>query len=698
MILHRSPGIALATALVLAPAATARADSPYTARATRTDARITIDGKLDEPAWRAAPVLKGWHQTRVDVSRPATDDTHVRILYDRDNLYFAFHCLDSQPEKITAYTVQNEGFLHQEDNVTIILDTFHDHRNAYYFWTNALGVRTDGRIVDDGEAFSTDWKGEWEASGSIVSDGWIVEIRIPFLNFQFPAAEEHTFGMLLDREQARNQEWSNWTPDGVNSAKVSRYPNLTGLRGIRPRSPLILTGYASGQVSFGAGRDTELRPNAGIDAAISPTPWLSLKLTANPDFAQVDVDQDVLWLDTEEHILPERRPFFLEGNDLFIAPIQLFNSRRVAPRPHDRVLGGALAVGKLQRTGFSVLDIQAREERPDGTVEDVNHSVARVQQDLGDRSSVSAIGIGRMGSTRHGVAGVDANIHIWEEVFVQAQAARSFAAGPDSGAEAFHAGVHRFDTNNEFWLQYEDVGASFQDPLGFIPVIDKQSVYAHGLYTWFTKHPAIPRLDIIYDDLWRINHEGEETRHLRKLYLRPYLSNDFAFQLDGRVDRSNGYDNRFGSFGFVVYPNDWQSLTLSTVTGTFLGGNMLGLNGVLNLKLGSRVVVKLNSSYTLNWDVPQGSPLFGTANAGYQWLFYTQLRYHFSPDLYARLTLQHGDVRGIADLNLIQGDVIDAVIGWHYLLGSDIFLVYTQQPVNGVQEHRALAKVSYTYY
>jgi hypothetical protein len=698
MITRRHSAAAAAIALLAIPATEAQADSSYQARATRTIEPIVIDGKLDEASWRNAQVLTDWHQTRVDIGKRSRDQTEVRILYDRDNLYFGFHCFDSQPDKITAYTVQNEGFLHQEDNVTVIIDTFLDHRNAYYFWTNALGVRTDGRIIDDGEAFSTDWQGEWEADGRVVSDGWIVEIRIPFSNFQFPDAEEHTFGLLLDREQARNQEWSNWTPDGVNSAKVSRYPHLVGLKGISARAPAILTGYASAQVSAAGGKATRFTPNAGIDAAITPTPWMSLKLTVNPDFAQVEVDQDVLWLDTEERFIPERRPFFLEGNDLFVAPLQVFFSRRIAPKPHDRVVAGMQAVGKRGGTGFSVLDVQAREERPDGTEESVNAAVARVQRDLGDRSSVSAIGVSRVGDVARGTAGADANIHIWEEIFVQAQAAKNFGPEGDRNAEAYHIGVHRFDTTSEFWLQYEDVGKNFLTPLGFVPVIDKQSVYAHGYYNWFTKQPALPRIDITYDDLWRMDHEGVETRHLRKLLLQPYMSDDFAFYLEGRSDRTDGYGNRIGTYGFVLFPNDWQSLTVTALTGTFLGGDLLGVNGALNLKLGPSIVAKLSAFYTLSWDLPPDSPLVGTATAGRQWVLYSQLRYHFSPDLYARLTFQRGDVFGIADLNAVDGQVIDAVIGWHYRLGSDLFLVYTQQPVGGVQEHRALAKMSYTYY
>lgn len=675
----------------------ARADDRYNARATKTREPITVDGALDEPAWKKAPVLTGWHNTRKDVGVLSKDQTRVWILYDEDNLYFGFHCLDSRPDKVTAYTVQNEGFLHQEDNITIILDTFNDKRNAYYFWTNMLGVRTDGRIVDDGEAFSTDWQGEWEAKGRKVSDGWLLEVRIPFSNFQFKDAEEHTFGMLLDREQASTQEWSNWTPDGVNSAKVSRYPALTGLRGIKGRPRATVTAYVSGQVSTARGRGYELTPNAGLDAVITPFPWISTKLTVNPDFAQVEVDQDVLWLDTEERFIAERRPFFMEGNELFISPIQMFFSRRIAPRPHDRVLAGLQTVGKRDGLGFSALDVLSLEQRPDGTEETVNATVARFQKDIGDRSSLSVIGVGRAGDEAYGTFGADANIHIWEEIFMQAQAVKNFNPVSNDGAEAFHVGVHRFNTTTEFWLQYEDVGKNFANPLGFIPVTDKQSVYAHAYHNWFTKLDGLPRVDLTYDDVWRMDHTGQETRHLRKLNLMPYMSHDFAFALDVQSDRKDGYTNRIGSLGFVIFPNDWQNITLTTLTGSFLGGNLLGVNGALNLKLGPQIVAKLSGFYTTSWDIPEQSPLFGTADAGGQWAFYGQLRYHLSPDLYARLTFQRGRAFGVSDLNAVEGQVIDAVMGWHYRLGSDAFLVYTQQPVDGVQEHRALAKLSYTY-
>ena len=115
------------------------------------------------------------------------------------------------------------------------------------------------------------------------------------------------------------------------------------------------------------------------------------------------------------------------------------------------------------------------------------------------------------------------------------------------------------------------------------------------------------------------------------------------------------------------------------------------------LKLGSHIAVKMSGFYTLSWELPPGSPLYGTRGDGFQWAYYGQVRYQFSPDLYARLTFQQGEALGIADLNAVSGRVVDAVVGWHYRLGSDAFLVYTQQPVNSTQEHKVLAKVSYSY-
>ncbi|MFM7201001.1 MAG: DUF5916 domain-containing protein [Myxococcota bacterium] len=685
------------------------ADSDYRAKATRTEERIHIDGKLDEPAWATAEELSGWHQTRPDTGKAALEDTRVRILYDKHNLYFGFHCLDSTPEKVRAYTVQNEGFLHQEDNVTIILDPFLDHRNAYYFWTNFLGVRTDGRIIDDGEAFTTDWKGEWEAKGNQVSDGWVVEIRIPFSNFQYSNRKEQTWGMLLDREQYARQEWSNWTPDGVNSAKVSRYPHLTGLVDIAPPQKLYFTPYLATQVGNQPARMPDpklaldlpsgdtlglgLRP--GLDARWDVNRSTTVKLTVNPDFAQVDVDADVLWLDTEERQIAERRPFFLEGDHLFVAPIQLFFSRRIASHPDDVVLAGVQATGKYQSTGFNLLDVQSLEDRGDGTLESINYGIARVQQDFGKRSAVSVLGLNREGDDAYRVLGIDANIHLFNEWFTQMQVAKNWNPIADDQTWAFHAGIHRFDTTSEYWLDYQDIGKNFFNPMGFIPVIDKRAWRAHTYNNWFFKHPIFKQLDTTYNGLYRSSHEGVETRHRQQVIVQPYLGNHFALYGEGVLDWHDGYANHYGSAGFVISPYDWQSLTIKGIGGSFLGGSLLGVNGTLNLKLGPRVMAKLNGYYTVSEDIPETSALFAGASAGAQWLTYAQVRYHFTPDLYVRATFQQGDAGTLADLNLIQGRVLDTVLGWHYREGSDAYLVYSEQELGGEMDRRILLKWSY---
>ena len=164
-----------------------------------------------------------------------------------------------------------------------------------------------------------------------------------------------------------------------------------------------------------------------------------------------------------------------------------------------------------------------------------------------------------------------------------------------------------------------------------------------------------------------------------------------------RSDQVQDYTNRIGYLGFVLFPNDWQSLTLTGLRGEFYGGDLIGVNGALNLKLGPHIAVKTSVFATRSWNLPQGSPLrVNDHHDGYQYAFYGQLRYQFNPDLYARLTFQQGDAVGITDFSTVGGRVVDAVLGWHYRLGSDLFLVYTQQPLDGAQQHLLLAKISYT--
>jgi hypothetical protein len=714
-----------AAAMLSCCALAARADSSYEIRATRLPdgQKIVIDGKMDEAGWLAAPIIKNWHRTR-EMGLPAREDTEVRILFDRDNLYFGFHCKDSQPDKVAAYTVQNEGFLHGEDNVTIILDPYLDHRNAYYFWTNLLGVRTDGRIVDDGEAYSTDWQGEWESKGSVVADGWIVEVRIPFNNFKYDDKKELSFGMMLDREATRTQEWSNWTPDGVNSAKVSRYPHLTGLTDIAPRQILTLTPYVGGQLTIPSSSLPAApglaqngfggTPAGGLDARIDPTTSSRINLTVNPDFAQFDVDQDVLYLNTEERFVPERRAFFLESTHLFIAPIQVFFSRRIAPSLHDHMLGGLEGTGKVGNVAFSVLDTHSLQLRTDGsnTYESVNAGAARFQVDIGKRSQISFLANQRIGDQRFAVVGMDSNIHLFEEWFSQGQFAHSFNPILNQSNDAWHLGIHRFDTTSEYWLDYEDIGKGFLDPLGYIPVIDKRAVRGHAYYDWFTKGSVISRVQVTYDGLWRDTHDGEVSRHRHGLQLQPFLGKDgdkVALALAASWDYNTvtnpgsteliGFHDRLATLGFILFPNDWQSLNLQALYGKFLGGDLAGVNANLQWKFGPHVVLKASAFYTRSSNIPDGSALIGPEHLseGYQFGAYAQLRYHFTPDLYTRLTYQKGRIVGIADLNNAEGNVIDAVLAWHYRPGSDLFVVYTEQPYQGRQERRLLTKISFAY-
>ncbi|WP_164016564.1 carbohydrate binding family 9 domain-containing protein [Pyxidicoccus trucidator] len=688
--------------------ALAFADSPpdkqhYNYKATFTAEPITIDGKPDEAVWQTATEVSGWYLTRINYGKPAPDDTKVRILYDKHNLYVLFHCLDKDPSKITAYSVQNDSFLHQEDNVTVMLDTFKDHRNAYYFWTNPLGVRTDGRIVADGEAFTTSWVGEWETMGSVTDTGWYSEMRIPFANFQFPEGEEVTFGLMLDREQARTQEWSNWTPDGVNSAKVSRFPHLEGLKNIQGRRSWSVTPYVATDFALKTTESRKmLRPNAGLDARIDPTPWAALKLTVNPDFSDVEADQDRLLLDTDEPLLPERRPFFVESEHLFLAPIKIFTSRRIAMKPHDRIWGGGQLTGKVGGLGFALLDVQHEDDPGDGTTikENLNSGVLRLQHDIGKRSAINLIGVSRYGD-KYGwfrTAGLDANIHIWEEVFIQAQALKSWSdAAGSKNSEAYKLAIHRFDTNSEFWVHLEDIGERYANPLGYTPVLDKQGWNTHLYLTPFPGLRFLPQVNLTWDTLWRRNHEKVRTRLRQRVNVTPYLHHNFALYADYVYDNNEGFKDRVATGGFILFPNDWQSLTLTAFTGRFLGGPTRGINAALNYKLGNRLQARLSAFYTESEDVPTHSELYGTSGTGHSYSGYAQLRYQFNPNLYTRITFQQGAVSELADYSNVKGTLLDAVFGWHYRPWSDLFLVYSDQPFNGSQERRILSKISFTY-
>jgi len=393
----------------------------------RAPAAPRIDGRLDDPVWDAVEWSGGFVQREPDEGAPPTGDTRFKILYDDANLYVAYRALDPEPARIASILGRRDDF--PGDWVEINIDSYHDRRTAFSFTASVSGTQGDEFVSEDGEHWDGNWDPVWEHQARIDDEGWTAEARIPLSQLRYADKPEHVWGIQVQRRIHRQEERSVWqTIPKDEDGWVSRFGELRGIRGIEAPRRLEILPYVIAQgerfeaVSgdpFADGSRGKL--SGGLDGKIGVTTDLTLDLTVNPDFGQVEADPSEVNLTAFETFFDERRPFFIEGANILeyrIAPSvafgthttdRLFYSRRIGRGPQYRadfaeegfvdqpentsIVGAAKLTGKTP-SGLSVgllESVTARERaeieqdaaRRQVTVEPAaNYLVGRVQKDL----------------------------------------------------------------------------------------------------------------------------------------------------------------------------------------------------------------------------------------------------------------------------------------------------------------------------
>ncbi len=329
-------------------------------RAARTDAGIRLDGRLDEAAWQDAEAATGFTQFRPEVGAEPSQRTAVRILYTNEALYVGARMYDAAPDSIVARLARRDDEAYS-DWFTVALDSYNDNRTAFAFKVNPRGVQADFLIYDDTDE-DDDWDAVWDAAAAIDAEGWTAELRIPLSQLRFSApedAESLVWGAEFVREIARRQEESAWAPlDPEADRLVSVFGSLTGLAGLDPPSHLELVPYAVGRLTRAPGdpaspffQENDPFAALGGDLKYGLTSNLTLNATINPDFGQVEADPSEVNLSAFESFFSEKRPFFIEGADIFsLSGPTLFYSRRIGRAPRGSAPGEAVYRDAPQQT------------------------------------------------------------------------------------------------------------------------------------------------------------------------------------------------------------------------------------------------------------------------------------------------------------------------------------------------------------
>ena len=410
---------------------------PRSVTAVRTDQPPRIDGRLDDPIWARITPESGFRRDEPNDGNPAAQNTEVRIAYDNDALYIGARLYDNHPKLVSRRLNRRDSFGAFNDVFFVLIDSYHDHRTQFVLGVTSAGERRDAITTNDGAgAFDEGWDPVWEAVATIDSLGWVAEMRIPFSQLRFSRSTNQIWGIQLRRDIVRDGEavdWQ-WSPK-TEPGGVSKYGHLVGLSGIPAPKRLEFLPYTSSQATLTQGvpagnpfdDGSKGSISGGLDAKYGLTSDLTLNATINPDFGQVEADPSQVNLTAFETYFEERRPFFVEGSNLFdfragLDLDRLFYSRRIGRMPSQSALGtapyvdepasssilGALKLSGRTRSGWSIGALDAVTGREfarlsDGTGSPVhrvaveplaNYGIVRIKRDLGNGAS----GYGFMGT------------------------------------------------------------------------------------------------------------------------------------------------------------------------------------------------------------------------------------------------------------------------------------------------------------
>ena len=536
-------------------------------RPPRIEADVTIDGKLDEPVWRRAALLNGFSQFTPQDGVPAADSTQVLVWYSPTAIYFGIRAF--QPAGTVRATLADRDKITDNDNVQLLIGTFHDRRQATVLMLNPFGVQADGILVEKGALTGGGFTGQlsareapdlspdyvFDSKGRLTDYGYEIEVRVPFKSLKYQSAAVQSWDFNVIRQVQYTGYEDSWAPAKHAAASfLAQGGTLTGLTELHRGLVMDLTPEATERIEGapatapakpGAWQLTTRDPALGATVRWGITNNLTLNATANPDFSQVEADATPAVLDPRAAIsFPEKRPFFLDGLEQFTVPNSLIYTRAIV-----QPLGAAKLTGKVAGTDLAIL---AAEDAASASTSKVDHplfGIVRLQHDLGDQSRIGlALTDREDGSNANRVAEVDGRV-VWNTIhslqYQLAGAATKSAAGELDGPlwDLHYAGQGRSLIVRSLFTGVSD---RFFTTSGFLSRNGQVHANVNPRYTWFFDRGSLLEqfsFDYLMDWIWNYSnwlHSGDARD--KKLH--------FSFQGQSRGGWSANAAIYFESFGY----------------------------------------------------------------------------------------------------------------------------------------------------
>lgn len=665
-----------------------------------------IDGNiLGEKLWEKVPIIENLRQIKPDYGLPASEKTSIRVAHTNKSFYVAVVCYDKAPDKIVISDSRRDADLNDEDSFLFILDTYNDQQNGFLFGTNASGMEYDAQINNEGEGnFSSNrqqggviggtninWDASWEVKTESGDYGWSAEFSIPLRSIRFNSGTDKIWGINFQRNISKRSETAYWAnlPLGFDIKRLSLAGKMTGINLKSPKNLKVIP-YALTQVAQDKtiSKINSSRADFGGDIKYSLTPGLTLDLTYNTDFAQVEVDDQQVNLDRFNLFFPEKRPFFLENAGQFSVgspgEVDLFFSRRIGIGDGGSlvpIIGGSRVSGKVGQTNVGLLSMFTDEVEIDGDIGIVknNYSVARVNHDFAkSRSSLGGLFVNRNGigisDDYNSVFALDGKLGLGKKAQITGYISKSTTPGIKNREHAFKIlAVYNWNGWN-LRAGYTEVGEGFNPEVGFL----QRSAFKKPEFLIFkqwrpnnTGKFLEVRPHVSYRGYWNFNN----TQETGFLHIDNHWVWESGFEIHTGINFTKEtvleafpislvtidpgiYDHKELQFVMFTNPNNKASFRNRTYIGGYFGGSRISSSNKVNLRLGDKFNAETNFNYN-RLKLPNG--LTNVVITG------VRLAYSFTPRMFLQSLVQYNNVSEITSVN--------ARFGWLKNANTGLFVV-----------------------
>ena len=678
-----------------------------------------IDGEvINDDAWEGFSVIKAFTQKSPDEGTPSTEQTIVKIMYSEETFYVSVVCYDSDPNKIVITDTRRDAPLNNTDSFMFVLDTYQDQQNGFVFGTNAGGIEYDAQVSGGGEGmsisstrqsvgiganFNINWDAAWEVKTKIGDFGWSAEFAIPFKTLRFSSKKNQSWGANFQRTIARRNEHVFWSPipRQFSLNRLALAGIITGINVPSSRNLKVMP-YILGNKNNVKGEDSfsSADNDFGLDAKVGLTSSLTLDLTYNTDFAQVEADEQQINLDRFSLFFPEKRGFFLENAGLFSAgentyygpDIEMFFSRRIGIVNGKQVpiLGGGRLTGNIG--GMKVGALNMRTKKVKDVSDGDNYSILRLRKELPNRTHFGAMvtnrqGLGENGYTNNAYS-FDGALGIGEAIQLTAFAAITDPAQniENKNTYAYVLEANRNTKSFTNQIRYSEVGENFNPGMGFVKRLGYRKVLfrilnrtrPNDLFGLLELRPHIT-----YWGYWKLDNGFQQTGFL-------HIDNHWEFRNGFRIDTGinftkEGVEEAFPIVSDVIVPKGTYdnkelhirtntnltkpfSIIVVSKTGGFFSGKRKNTDTTLRYRFGDRFTSEVISKYN-DVSLPEGD--FITH------LIRSRITYAITPKIYIQSLLQYNNQSDQYSMNWR--------FIWQQSAATGLYVVYNQsQDYDGI--------------